>query len=102
MYAAFRATGTIFCSCSGPRLPDALIRTADEVYLRLHGPERWYRHDYSRAELKKWADRIRSSGAKRAWIYFNNDYEAYAPKNAVTMRRLMMKRPSPPLASTVC
>ena len=51
VYSAFRKTGTIFCSCSGPRLPDDLVRTADEVYLRLHGPERWYRHDYSKEEL---------------------------------------------------
>jgi uncharacterized protein YecE (DUF72 family) len=41
VYAAFRATGTIFCSCSGPRLPDELVRTADDIYLRLHGPKRW-------------------------------------------------------------
>jgi uncharacterized protein YecE (DUF72 family) len=40
VYAAFRRTGTISCSCSGPRLPDELIRTTDDVYLRLHGPER--------------------------------------------------------------
>jgi uncharacterized protein YecE (DUF72 family) len=46
--------------------------------LRLHGPERWYRHDYSKDELLKWAERITSSGAKRAWVYFNNDYEAHA------------------------
>jgi uncharacterized protein YecE (DUF72 family) len=91
VYAAFRQTGTIFCSCSGPRLPDELVRTADEVYLRLHGPERWYRHDYSKAELSKWAQRIKESGAKRAWVYFNNDYEAHAPRNAVAMRRLLVK-----------
>ena len=94
MYAAFRETGTIFCSCSGPRLPDVLVRTGDDVYLRLHGPERWYRHNYSRDELAKWADRIKASGAKRAWIYFNNNSEGYAPKNALTMRRLLSKRPS--------
>jgi len=94
VYAAFRATGTIFCSCSGPRLPDVLVRTAEDVYVRLHGPERWYRHDYSKDELTKWANRIQASGAKRAWVYFNNDYEAYAPKNALTMRRLLAKRPS--------
>ena len=70
---AFRKAGIIFCSCSGPRLPDELIRTADEVYIRLHGPKRWYRHDYSKGELAIWADRIKASGAKRAWIYFNND-----------------------------
>ena len=94
VYAAFRRTGTIFCSCSGPRLPDELVRTADDVYLRLHGPKHWYRHNYSRDELLKWADRIKASGAKRAWIYFNNDYEAHAPRNAVTMRRLLVKSSS--------
>ncbi|MGO4677401.1 DUF72 domain-containing protein [Bosea sp. 2YAB26] len=92
VYAAFRETGTIFCSCSGPRLPDDLVRTADEVYLRLHGPERWYRHDYSDDELKIWADKIHASGANRAWIYFNNDYEGFAPKNALAMRRLLENR----------
>ena len=40
VYAAFRKAGIIFCSCSGPRLPDELVLTADEVYVRLHGPER--------------------------------------------------------------
>jgi uncharacterized protein YecE (DUF72 family) len=94
VYTAFRQTGTIFCSCSGPRLPDELVRTADEVYLRLHGPERWYRHNYSNAELVRWTDRIRASGAKRAWVYFNNDNEAHAPRNAGTMRRLLLKSPS--------
>ncbi|MGO4816416.1 DUF72 domain-containing protein, partial [Cupriavidus sp. 2MCAB6] len=92
VYAAFRETDTIFCSCSGPRLPDDLVRTADEVYLRLHGPERWYRHDYSDSELKIWADKIHASGAKRAWIYFNNDCEGFAPKNALAMRRLLENR----------
>src|SRR4029453_10374482 len=91
VYAAFRESGTIFCSCSGPRLPDVLVRTADDVYVRLHGPERWYRHNYSTDELGKWADRIKASGAERAWIYFNKDYEGYAPKNALTMRCLLNK-----------
>jgi uncharacterized protein YecE (DUF72 family) len=89
VYAAFRQAGAIFCSCSGPKLPDELIRTADDIYLRLHGPERWYRHNYSKDELAKWADRIKAAGAKRAWIYFNNDNDGYAPKNAVTLRRLL-------------
>ncbi len=89
VYSAFRKGGIIFCSCSGPRLPDELIRTADEVYVRLHGPKRWYRHDYSKEELAEWADRIKASGAKRAWIYFNNDNDAHAPKNAIALRRML-------------
>jgi len=91
VYAAFRRSGTIFCSCSGPRLPDELVRTTDEVYLRLHGPKHWYRHHYSKEELMKWVDKIEVSGAKRVWVYFNNDNEAHAPRNAVTMRRLLLK-----------
>lgn len=91
VYSAFRDAGTIFCSCSGPRLPDDLVRTTDEIYLRLHGPDRWYRHDYSDDELTIWADKIRTSGAKKAWVYFNNDYEGFAPKNAMAMRRLLGK-----------
>ena len=89
VYTAFRERGTIFCSCSGPRLPDELVRTTDDVYLRMHGPVRWYRHDYTTGELKRWVERIKDSGAKRAWIYFNNDYEAKAPRNAATMWRLL-------------
>jgi uncharacterized protein YecE (DUF72 family) len=72
VYGAFREAGIIFCSCSGPRLPADLIRTADEVYVRLHGPKRWYRHDYSKDELADWANKIKDSGAKRTWVYFNN------------------------------
>jgi uncharacterized protein YecE (DUF72 family) len=103
VYAAFRQSGTIFCSCSGPRLPDELVRTGDEVYLRLHGPDRWYRHNYSNSELATWKDRIIASGAKRAWVYFNNDYECYAPNNAATMRSLLgevfCRPPASPLIS---
>jgi uncharacterized protein YecE (DUF72 family) len=91
VYRAFRKAGIIFCSCSGPRLPDELVRTADEVYVRLHGPKRWYRHDYSKEELAIWAERIKASGATRAWVYFNNDNDAHAPKNAATLRRMLAR-----------
>jgi uncharacterized protein YecE (DUF72 family) len=87
VYSALREIGAIFCSCSGPRLPDELVRTADEVYLRFHGTKRWYRHDYTKAELAVWVARIRASGAKRVWAYFNNDRDGYAIKNARELLR---------------
>jgi uncharacterized protein YecE (DUF72 family) len=89
VFAAFRQTGTIFCSCSGPRLPDDLIKTAEEIYVRFHGTQRWYLHDYSKAELTAWADKIKASGASHVWAYFNNDREGYAIKNARQLRRLL-------------
>ncbi|HTK83483.1 MAG TPA: DUF72 domain-containing protein, partial [Patescibacteria group bacterium] len=89
VYAAFRKAGIIFCSCSGPRLPDDLIRTGDDIYIRFHGKTRWYVYDYSREELGEWARRIRASGAKHAWIYFNNDRYGNAVRNAKTLAKLL-------------
>jgi uncharacterized protein YecE (DUF72 family) len=89
VFAEFSRTGTIFCSCSAPRLPNRLVRTADDIYIRFHGTKRWYRHDYSKEELADWAARIKASGAKTSWIYFNNDYNAYATKNAGQLARLL-------------
>ncbi|MCR6658332.1 MAG: DUF72 domain-containing protein [Asticcacaulis sp.] len=51
--------------------------------------KKWYRYDYSDAELADWAARIKASGAKRIWAYFNNDYGANAVRNAETLRRLL-------------
>jgi uncharacterized protein YecE (DUF72 family) len=87
VYSAFRDTGIIFCSCSAPRLPDQLIRTADDVYIRFHGMTNWYRHDYTAAQLSSWAKRIKSSGCQRVWICFNNDREAFAIRNAKELLR---------------
>jgi uncharacterized protein YecE (DUF72 family) len=92
VYDAFREAGIIFCSSSGPRLPDELVKTSDDVYVRFHGTKRWYRHDYTKEELAVWAERIRGSGAARVWAYFNNDREGYAIKNArELMRQLKTK-----------
>lgn len=89
VYTAFRKGGAIFCSCSGPRLPDTVVKTADDIYIRFHGVDRWYRHDYSRDELADWARRIRKVQAKRVWIYFNNDFDGYAVKNATTLGEIL-------------
>lgn len=91
VYSAFRENGTIFCSCSGPRLPDDLVETADEIYVRFHGTTRWYRHDYSDEELADWAGRIKASGAKQVWVYFNNDREGFAIKNAKALLEKLTK-----------
>ena len=88
VYVAFRAAGAIFCSSSGPRLPDELVKTADDIYVRFHGTKNWYRHDYSDDELAIWAERIRESGATNVSVYFNNDRDGYSIKNAKMLREL--------------
>ncbi len=87
VYDSFRQTKTIFCSCSGPRLPDELIRTAEDIYIRFHGINQWYRHDYTNDELAIWVKRIKESDAKQVWAYFNNDRDGYAIKNAKELLR---------------
>ena len=91
VYDALRDRGLIFCTVSAPRLPDALIRTKDVIYVRLHGSSRWYRHDYSDEELDAWATKIQESGARQAWIYFDNDRDAFAIKNAQTLIRKLRR-----------
>jgi len=92
VYRHFRERGLTFCAVSAPRLPDDLICTSDVIYARLHGRSRWYRHDYTRQELAEWTRKIEGSGAREAWIYFDNDREAYAIKNAQELMRQLRER----------
>ena len=89
VFTAFRRAGAIFCSCSGPRLPDSLVKTAEDIYVRFHGTSQWYRHNYSKDELASWAQKIKDSGARHVYAYFNNDREGHAIKNARTLLRML-------------
>jgi uncharacterized protein YecE (DUF72 family) len=67
------------------------VVTNDFVYLRFHGPGALYSSNYPEQQLKKWAERIKK------WIgedldvygYFNNDTNAYAVKNALSLKNLV-------------
>jgi uncharacterized protein YecE (DUF72 family) len=95
VYARLRDSAVIFCSVSGPRLPEELVQTADDIYVRFHGLSRWYRHDYSREELAVWAERIRGTSFRNAWIYFNNDRQGYSIQNSRLLMRLLKLRTLP-------
>ena len=52
------------------------------AYVRLHYGARGRRGNYSAAELADWGRRLR--GLRReAWVFLNNDWEAFAPRNAI-------------------
>lgn len=97
VYRAFADRGLSFCAVSAPRLPEEFPPGQPLLYVRLSGRTRWYQHDYSPEELAAWAERIRSSGAREVWVYFNNDRRGFAIKNALTLRRLL--RPAPASSS---
>ena len=76
-----------FCVFDMPGLPCPLLSTADFAYIRFHGSSGLYFSCYSNEELEDWARRI--SGLAKdldtVYIYFNNDAEGFAIKNAQTM-----------------
>ncbi|MHC4177061.1 MAG: DUF72 domain-containing protein [Planctomycetota bacterium] len=80
-----------FVAISHPRLPDRFYATTDLLYLRLHGTgPQLYRYDYSREELADWAARLEPHLPGRTlYAFFNNDYNANAPRNAALFHRLL-------------
>ncbi|HEY6230314.1 MAG TPA: DUF72 domain-containing protein [Pyrinomonadaceae bacterium] len=65
-------------------MPQVRIATADIVYVRFHGLEGGFAHDYTRAELEPWAKfcREESEAGRTVFAYFNNDVNVRAPQNA--------------------
>ncbi|MBA3476165.1 MAG: DUF72 domain-containing protein [Actinobacteria bacterium] len=62
---------------------------ADWTFVRFHSGTRGRRGNYSESELREWADRIRSWPVSDAFVYFNNDWEGFAPANAMRLRELL-------------
>ena len=64
--------------------------TTDWTYVRFHHGRRGRRGNYSETELREWADRL-AGAARTAEVlaYFNNDWEGFAVRNAVAMRRMV-------------
>jgi len=58
--------------------------------VRLHSGARGRRGNYSHSELEEWARRLHAWRAERElFVYFNNDWEAFAPRNAAALSRLL-------------
>jgi uncharacterized protein YecE (DUF72 family) len=72
-----------------PQRPfQTLDATAPWRFVRFHYGSRGRRGNYSRAELEGWAERIhRWRSREEVFAYFNNDWEGFAPRNAVWLDR---------------
>ncbi len=65
-------------------------RTAGFTLIRFHYGARGRRGNYSEAELRAWAERIAAWSAETdVFAYFNNDWEGFAPRNALRLRELL-------------
>jgi uncharacterized protein YecE (DUF72 family) len=62
--------------------------TAGWTFVRFHYGRRGRRGNYSEAELETWAKRIEQWRRRvEVFAYFNNDWEAFAIRNAIWLRR---------------
>jgi len=89
VYDILKENNIIFCAISHPLLPEDLIKTSKDIYIRFHGKKSLYGSNYSRKELQTWTRKIKKSKAKNVWAYFNNDFGGYAPKNALELRKIL-------------
>ncbi len=87
--AKLERCGVAFCiSETAGRYPYAEAVTADFIYIRLHGSRKLYASDYSEKELQAWAEKIRR-WKRETYIYFDNDFGGYAPKNAARLKKIL-------------
>lgn len=75
--------------------------TSDMIYFRFHGrnAEMWwkgntetrYKYLYSQEEVSELVDKVKflTEKAKLAFVFFNNHWQAYAPRNAVDMQKAL-------------
>jgi uncharacterized protein YecE (DUF72 family) len=90
VYQILEKYNVAFCIYELERHQSPLKKTADFVYIRLHGPGAKYQGSYTKKNLQKWAGRIKewSSKGTDVYVYFDNDQEGYAAFNAQTLLNL--------------
>jgi uncharacterized protein YecE (DUF72 family) len=90
-YELLRRHGVALVIGDTPERPfQTLEWTADWTFLRFHAGRRGARGNYSEGELREWAERIDGwRGRGDVFAYFNNDWEGFAPRNALRLEELL-------------
>jgi uncharacterized protein YecE (DUF72 family) len=84
--------GSVYCDADSPKSHLKGWVSSKIGYIRLHGREHWYFHNYTQEELEEIANTARNmvqQGAEKVYIFFNNDFEGYAPQNAVMLQNML-------------
>jgi uncharacterized protein YecE (DUF72 family) len=85
------AHGVALCLHDMPGSATGKHGTSPFVYVRFHGSGTKYGGGYSDARLRGWAEWLnarRDEGCD-VYAYFNNDIGGHAPRDAVTLRRVL-------------
>lgn len=90
VYQRLTGHGVALCIPVGGGLHPDRVTTAPFTYLRMHrGQEP--AGGFTREELSSWAAQIRAlrSAGKEVYIFFNNDWEGFAVRDAVTLQEML-------------
>ena len=89
VFELLRAHRIALCIPDHPKMPKSLEITSDFTYIRMHLPPRGL--GYGRRALEPWADRVRDWKRERldVFVYFNNDMDGHAIKDAHTLIALV-------------
>ena len=91
VYELFKTYNFCFCIAHSPRFPCKKVVTADFLYLRFHGGGSLYSSNYTDRELKGWAGFAgKFKKNKDIFVFFNNDAQGFAVKNALRLRELLV------------
>lgn len=91
IYELLREHGAALVIGDHPERPfQTFEATAPWRYVRLHYGSRGRSGNYSQRELQTWAERVHVWRAEgQVFVYFNNDWQAFAPRNAAALLRLL-------------
>ncbi|MDT8757866.1 DUF72 domain-containing protein [Sphingomonas psychrotolerans] len=91
VFALLERYGASFCAHDMPGSDSARIAVGPVTYLRFHGGEGKYWGRYSDEGLLAAADWMveQARGGRTVWAYFNNDAEAHAVHDALTLKAML-------------
>jgi uncharacterized protein YecE (DUF72 family) len=92
---ALRARGVALTIGDHPSRPfQSYEATADWRFVRFHYGARGRKGNYSATEIAEWAKRIaRWRSREEVYVYYNNDWNSYAPNNAKLLLRRLGEAP---------
>jgi uncharacterized protein YecE (DUF72 family) len=82
------------CLIDSPKLVIDNEVSAPFAYVRWHGRSAWYSHDYSAGEINAWARVLSRLPVKEIFGFWNNDVNAYAPTNCLSMLKSLRRSAS--------
>lgn len=93
VYKLLKGYGVALCLADTPNCPYVEEITSDFIYIRLHGHEQLYASNYGDQQLEAWGVKIRgwNNEGMDVYVYFDNDANAYAPKNALGLKEILYR-----------